>query len=172
MTLMERAYLPEILKGLVVTNWHFMRNLAINFAHAFGLAKGRRAFATTQYPEDRVVHNDLGRVFFLQHKYLQAKQEFQKTLAIDPEDLEANYHLMLCYTGLGDSRDASRYEKRFLRFKADESSQALTGPYRTKHPDDNRERQPIHEHDSVALPVVATSNSRHGGSVLSRGGGS
>jgi NADH-quinone oxidoreductase subunit I len=58
MTLMERAYLPEILKGLVVTNWHFMRNLAINFAHAFGLAKGRRAFATTQYPEDRKRYPD------------------------------------------------------------------------------------------------------------------
>jgi NADH-quinone oxidoreductase subunit I len=58
MTLMERAYLPEILKGLVVTNWHFMRNLALNFLHAFGIAKGRRAAATTQYPEDRKRYPD------------------------------------------------------------------------------------------------------------------
>jgi hypothetical protein len=38
-----------------------------------------------------------------------------------------------------------------MRFKADESAQAITGPYRLKNPDDNRERQAIHEHVSVAL---------------------
>jgi hypothetical protein len=39
-----------------------------------------------------------------------------------------------------------------LRFKADESSQAITGPYRQLNPEDNNERQNIHEHVSVALP--------------------
>jgi hypothetical protein len=38
-----------------------------------------------------------------------------------------------------------------LRYKADESAQAITGPYRQNHPEDNNERQPIHEHVSVAL---------------------
>jgi hypothetical protein len=33
-----------------------------------------------------------------------------------------------------------------LRFKADESAQALNGPYLRIHPFDNNERQPIHEH--------------------------
>jgi tetratricopeptide (TPR) repeat protein len=109
----------------------------------------------SQYPQDRVVRNDLGRVFFLQHKYAEARAEFEKALAIDPEDLEANYNLMLCYTGLGDPIHATAYQKRYMRFKADESSQALTGPYRAKHPEDNLERQPIHEHQSVPLePLV------------------
>ena len=109
----------------------------------------------SQYPQDRVVRNDLGRVLFLQHKYAEAKAEFEKTLAIDPEDLEANYNLMLCYTGLGNPDQATAYQKRYMRFKADESSQALTGPYRTKHPEDNLERQPIHEHVSVTLDALA-----------------
>jgi hypothetical protein len=106
-----------------------------------------------------VVHDDLGRVLFLQHRYAQARNEFLTTMTIDPEDLEANYNLMLCFTGLGDSADAAAYEERYLRFKADESSQTLTGPYREKHPDDNLERQPIHEHDSVPLPVANANNS-------------
>jgi hypothetical protein len=38
-----------------------------------------------------------------------------------------------------------------LRFKADEASQAITGAYRQNHPDDNNERQAIHEHVSAAL---------------------
>ena len=33
-----------------------------------------------------------------------------------------------------------------MRFKADEAAQAITGPYRLKSPDDNNERQSIHEH--------------------------
>jgi Tfp pilus assembly protein PilF len=99
-----------------------------------------------QYPRDRVVHDDVGRILFLQHKYAEAQKEFEATLAIDPEDLEANYNLMLCYTGMGQPDRASDFQKRYLRFKADESAQTLTGPYLREHPEDNTERQPIHEH--------------------------
>ncbi|HEX4039787.1 MAG TPA: tetratricopeptide repeat protein [Acidobacteriaceae bacterium] len=111
-----------------------------------------------QYPEDRVVHDDLGRVLFLQHKYAEARDEFLTTMSIDPEDLEANYNLMLCFTGLGDHKDSAAYEERYLRFKADEAAQTLTGPYREKHPDDNNERQPIHEHESVPLNIANANN--------------
>ncbi|MGB8836287.1 MAG: tetratricopeptide repeat protein [Candidatus Acidiferrales bacterium] len=101
-----------------------------------------------QYPRDRVVHDDLGRIYFLQRRYDDALQQFNATIAIDPEDLEANYNLMLTYTGLGKPDVAAEFQKRYLRFKADESAQALVGPYLRMHPDDNNERQPIHEHVS------------------------
>jgi len=58
---------------------------------------------------------------------------------------------MLCYTGLGDETRANAHKERYLRFKADESSQALTGAYRQSHPEDNNERQSIHEHTTVPL---------------------
>ena len=58
MTLSERAYLPEILRGLVVVNYHFFRNLALHLAHTMGLAKGRRASATVQYPDERKRYPD------------------------------------------------------------------------------------------------------------------
>ena len=111
-----------------------------------------------QYPYDRVVRNDLGRVLFLQRKYAQARDQFLKAISIDPEDLEANYNLMLCYTGLGNDKMAAAYQERYMRFKADEASQTLTGPYREKHPFDNLERQPIHEHDSVPLAAANANN--------------
>jgi cytochrome c-type biogenesis protein CcmH/NrfG len=104
-----------------------------------------------QYPRDRVVRNDLGRVFFLQRRYGDAIREFEHTLDIDPEDLQAHYNLMLCYNGLGQEARAREHEKRYLRFKADEASQAITGPYRRDHPEDNNERQAIHEHTSAPL---------------------
>jgi tetratricopeptide (TPR) repeat protein len=107
-----------------------------------------------QFPRDRVVHNELGRVLFLEKRYADAVAEFEKTLAIDPEDLQAHYNLMLCYNGLGNDAKAEEHKGRYLRFKADESAQAITGPYRQAHPEDNNERQPIHEHSSVALTAA------------------
>ena len=113
---------------------------------------------TAQYPYDRVVRNDIGRVLFLERQYAQARDEFLKVMAIDPEDLEANYNLMLCFSGLGDGKQAAAYQERYMRFKADEASQTLTGPYRAKHSFDNLQRQPIHEHDSVPLAEANANN--------------
>jgi hypothetical protein len=78
----------------------------------------------------------------------------QRVLEIDPEDLQAHYNLMLAYRGLGDEKMAREHETRYLRFKADEASQTITGPYRQLHPEDNNERQSIHEHVSVPLPAL------------------
>ena len=121
-----------------------------------------------QYPRDRVVHNELGRIFFLQKRYADAVKEFQETLSIDPEDLQANYNLMLCYTGLGDEAKSNDYKVRYLRFKADESSQALTGAYRQAHPADNNERQAIHEHISVPLPALGNAKTAKGSAISAK----
>jgi len=108
-----------------------------------------------QYPRDRVALNDLGRTLFLQRKYADAVKTLQAVLAVDPEDLQAHYNLMLCYNGLGDEKQSHEHQLRYLRFKADESAQAITGPYRQLNPEDNNERQQIHEHVSVPLPGIA-----------------
>jgi Flp pilus assembly protein TadD len=108
-----------------------------------------------QYPRDRVALNNLGRVYFLQRKYAEAVTVLQRVLAVDPEDLQAHYNLMLCYNGLGDETMAKEHQARYLRFKADESAQTITGPYRLAHPEDNNERQSIHEHVSVPLGEVS-----------------
>jgi tetratricopeptide (TPR) repeat protein len=113
----------------------------------------RLRIVLSQYPRDRVALNDLGRVLFLQRKYEDAIKILQSVLAIDPEDLQAHYNLMLCYSGLGNDKLAKAHQERYLRFKADESSQAITGPYRQLHPEDNNERQAVHEHVSVPLPI-------------------
>jgi len=109
--------------------------------------------ASDLYPRDRVVLNQLGRVLFLQRRFRDAITEFKKVLQIDPEDLQAHYNLMLCYQGLGEPQLADRERVLYTRFKADESSQSITGPYRQLHPHDNNERQAIHEHRS-GFPVA------------------
>ncbi|MGH9702891.1 MAG: tetratricopeptide repeat protein, partial [Candidatus Acidiferrales bacterium] len=148
----------EVLQRALSTNPALAR---ANFFYAKALrSEGQYDQATAhlrtvllQYPRDRVVHNELGRILFLKRQYPAAIQEFDATLSIDPEDLQANYNLMLCYSGLRQENRAREYETRYLRFKADESAQSITGPYRQAHPDDNVERQPIHEHVSGPLSI-------------------
>jgi tetratricopeptide (TPR) repeat protein len=135
---------------------HYFYARALTLNGEYDAAIQHLQIVLRQYPKDRVVRDDLGRIYFLQHKYSDGIVEFQKTIAIDPEDLEANYNLMLCYTGLGNAPQAKEFEARYLRFKADESSQTLTGPYREKHPEDNLERQLIHEHDSGDIARFGT----------------
>ncbi|MDE2973020.1 MAG: tetratricopeptide repeat protein, partial [Acidobacteriota bacterium] len=98
------------------------------------------------FPRDRVVNNQVGRLLFLNRDFAEAVAVLEKTLAIDPEDLEAHYNLMLASQGLRDPERAARHRELYLRFKADEASQFVTGDYRRTHPDDNNERLPIHEH--------------------------
>jgi tetratricopeptide (TPR) repeat protein len=111
--------------------------------------------AAQLYPRDRVVRNQFGRVLFLQRKFDAARDEFLKVIAIDPEDLQAHYNLMLCAQGMGDVEMVARERKLYDRFKADEASQSLTGTYRQLHPEDNNERQQIHEHRDGRRPATA-----------------
>jgi Tfp pilus assembly protein PilF len=107
--------------------------------------------ASAMYPRDRVVLNQMGRILFLKREYAEAVKTLERVLQVDPEDVQAHYNLMLAYRGLGHADKAARSEKLFRRFKADESSQAITAKPRMLSPEDNNERQMIHDHDSAAL---------------------
>lgn len=118
--------------------------------------------AAAQYPRDRVVLNDIGRVLFLQRRYDEAVAELQRVLDIDPEDLMAHYNLMLCYRGLGRADEADAERRLYERFKADEDADAILGPYLREHPGDNRMRQKIHEQVSVPADVLARETALRG----------
>jgi tetratricopeptide (TPR) repeat protein len=105
--------------------------------------------ARAKYPRDRVVLNQIGRLLFLKRDYAKALEALKQVCDVDPEDVQMHYTMMLCYRGLGDEAAASREEQLFRRFKADESSQAITERRRRQKPEDNNERQAIHEHESI-----------------------
>ncbi|MBI2684978.1 MAG: tetratricopeptide repeat protein [Acidobacteria bacterium] len=102
-----------------------------------------------QYPRDRVAQNQVARIQFLRRDYKASVEAGKRVLAIDPEDVQAHYTLMLAYRGLSDSANADREQKLFQRFKADEASQSITQTRRLQSREDNNERQMIHDHESA-----------------------
>jgi len=154
---------------LARTNYFYARALKEDGDYDGAMTHLRIVLA--QFPRDRVVRNELGRVLFLQKRYADAVKEFQQTLSIDPEDLQAHYNLMLCYNGLGDDANANKHQSALSAVQGDESAASHHWAVRQTHPEDNNERQAIHEHVSVALapapqkktpsPKVAAKTARH-----------
>jgi tetratricopeptide (TPR) repeat protein len=147
------AAIPMLEKALSVAprlaKAHYFLGAALKTLGRYDEALDHLRIAAEEYPRDRVVLNQIGRIHFLQRRFDEAIETFRQVLLVDPEDLQAHYNLMLCYQGIGNTALAAREQALYTRFKADEAAQAITGPYRLKSPDDNNERQQIHEHGRV-----------------------
>lgn len=120
------------------------------------------------YPKDRVVLNQLGRLLFLKRDFPQAVRYLERAIQVDPEDVQANYTLLLALRGMGDLERASRAEAAFKRFKADESAQTITARRRMASPEENNERQMIHDHTSILLGEIESSPPAPGTTAVSR----
>ena len=125
---------------------HFFLGTALRALGRYEEALRHLAVARDQYPRDRVVLGQIGRLQFLDRQYDAAVATYESVLEIDPEDVSAHYNLMLAQQGAGNREEAMRERALYERFKADEAAQAITGAFRRASPEDNNERQAIHEH--------------------------
>ena len=149
--MLKKAFVIQ--KGLASTDpnrakVHYFYALSLKPHGLYDEALEHLQKAADQFPRDKKVRNEIGRLYYLKREYDQAIIELKKTLEVDPENLDAHYNLMLCYRAVGNKIEAVTAQKLYLRFKADESVDQITGLARRADPDANRERQPIHEHTS------------------------
>jgi len=111
-------------------------------------------YVLSKFPLDRVAWNNLGSIEWLAGRYPRAIEAYGKTLAIDPEDLNAHYNLMRVYRVLGDHQRAAFHEAAYRKYKEDETGRALAADYRQDNPWDNRESLPIHVHEEAQPPAA------------------
>jgi tetratricopeptide (TPR) repeat protein len=146
---------PYIAKALALDKSlgriHYFKGLIEKTDGDYDAALSSFQTAAALYPRDRVVLNQMARVLFLKREYQQAIEVTKTISEVDPEDVQMHYTAMLAYRGLGMTEDAAREEKLFRRFKAEEASQAITAKRRMLSPEDNNERQTIHDHSSAPL---------------------
>jgi hypothetical protein len=107
-----------------------------------------------KFPLDRVAWNSLGGVLWLAGRFPEAAEAYGKTLAIDPEDLNAHYNLMRVYRAIGDRRLAAVHAAAYRKHKDDEAGRAVAADLRRQDPWANRESLPIHVHEEAVPPAA------------------
>jgi len=109
-------------------------------------------YVLVKFPLDRVAWNNLGSVLWLAARYPEAIDAYEKTLAIDPEDVSAHYNLMRIYRAMGKADKATLHEAAYRKHKDDETARSVAADYRMTEPWDNRESMPIHVHAEAEPP--------------------
>lgn len=113
-----------------------------------------------QFPRSRDAHRELGYSFYQQHKYQEARAEYETVQSIDPDDLAAHYMLSIVYRRLGMKEKAEHEAAVFADQKDDPTANTYALEFLAKHPEVTSESVPWHIHSNVA----ASGNARSGGS--------
>jgi tetratricopeptide (TPR) repeat protein len=99
-----------------------------------------------QFPRSRDAHRELGFSFYQQHRYEEARAEYQTLQSIDPDDLSAHYILSIVYRRLGMPKEAARETAAFADQKDDPTANVYALEFLRKHPEVTAESVPWHVH--------------------------
>ena len=108
-----------------------------------------------QYPLSRDAHRELGFSFYQQHKYPEARLEYEAVQGIDPDDLAAHYNLAILYRRLGMKEQAATEAAAFKDQKDDPTAATYALTFLRNHNEIAEESVPWHVHtsgDTVATP--------------------
>ena len=99
-----------------------------------------------KYPRLRDAHRELGYTYYQQHKYAEAREQYELVQDIDPDDLAAHYNLMLIYRRMGLKDRAAEQAAYFSDRKDDPSANPLALDFLREHPEISAENVPWHVH--------------------------
>jgi tetratricopeptide (TPR) repeat protein len=124
------------------------------------------------FPRSRDAHRELGFSLYQQHKYEQARDEYESVQSIDPDDLAAHYNLAILYRRLGMKDKAAKESAAFADQKDDPGANTYALDYLQQHPEIANEGVPwhLHELDPNTMPAdaehaVGTTAGTNAGSV-------
>ncbi len=103
-----------------------------------------------EFPRSRDAHRELGFSLYQQHKYEEARSEYETVQSIDPDDLAAHYILSIVYRRLGMKDKAAHEAAEFADQKDDPTANTYALEFLAKHPDVATESVPWHIHTANA----------------------
>lgn len=113
---------------------------------------------TTMFPRSRDAHRELGFSLYQQHKYDEARVEYEALQGIDPDDLAAHYILSIVYRRLGMKDKAAHEAAVFADQKDDPMASTFALEFLRKHPEIASESVPWHTHGDVGTSGDALHN--------------
>lgn len=113
-----------------------------------------------KFPRSRDVHRELGFSLYQEHKYPEARAEYEKVQSIDPDDLAAHYNLSILYRRLGMKKEAADQAAQFADQKDDPTAAVYALEYLRKHTEVASESVVWHVHnlDNRGSSIPATND--------------
>jgi tetratricopeptide (TPR) repeat protein len=112
----------------------------------------------SQYPQSRDARRELGISYYQQHRYKDAREQFEALQAIDPDDLAAHYNLAVLYRRMGMKEKAAEQAALFGTKQVDPSAPTYSLDFLRKHPEISIESSPFHIHTGIPGAAIAQSN--------------
>jgi tetratricopeptide (TPR) repeat protein len=106
-----------------------------------------------KYPRSVDALQDLGFSYFQQHDYAQARGEYERLQAIDPDNLAAHYSLAIIYRRLGEKQKSAIESAKFADQKNDPTASVYALEFLGKHSEVAAESVVWHTHDLTGDPI-------------------
>ncbi len=109
-----------------------------------------------QYPQARDPRRELGIAYYQRHDYDEAREQFEKLQAIDPDDLAAHYNLAVLYRRMGMKDKAAEQAAMFATKQVDPGAPTYSLEFLRKNPEISTESVPWHMHTDLSHEQVET----------------
>ncbi|MBV8436259.1 MAG: tetratricopeptide repeat protein [Silvibacterium sp.] len=111
-----------------------------------------------QYPMARDPRRELGIAYYQDHRYDDARLQFEALQSIDPDDLAAHYNLAVLYRRMGLKQKAAEQAALFATKQVDPGAPTYSLGFLRRHPEISIESVPWHMHKDPALGTESAQN--------------
>jgi Flp pilus assembly protein TadD len=116
-----------------------------------------------QYPYSRDARRELGISYYQQHRYEDAREQFEALQGIDPDDLAAHYNLAVLYRRMGMKQRAAEQAALFATKQIDPGAPTYSLDFLRQHPEISIESVPWHIHRDFSIDAALASASGESG---------
>jgi tetratricopeptide (TPR) repeat protein len=106
-----------------------------------------------RYPMSIDARRELGISYYQNHRYDEARMQFEALQAIEPDDLAAHYNLAVIYRRMGMKERSSQEAAMFATKQVDPGAPTYSLDFLRKHPEISIESSPWHVHEQLHAPI-------------------
>jgi tetratricopeptide (TPR) repeat protein len=111
-----------------------------------------------KFPQSRDARREMGTTYYREHRYPEARAQFEALQAIDPDDVAAHYNLAILYRRLGMPEKAAEQAAQFTTKKTDPGAPTYSADFLRRHPEISEESIPWHVHSDLKPQTTTSTN--------------
>jgi tetratricopeptide (TPR) repeat protein len=135
----------------------YYRGLIFRLQNKLEAAFEDQTYVVSLFPRLRQARQELGYIYYLQKKYLDAEKQFEALQSINPDDLTAHYYLSLICDRLGMRDRAQEEGAEYAEHRDDPTVGGLAQDFWRRYPAVADELAPYHTHGIALRKETRTS---------------